>query len=85
MKRAHDIVRIPSYFDLGVMTPSIAEHQGRRKRIDAPSFSTWDSRMISSPSVPPGRRNSVEMFTLTPVGGGRPEVVSAREAMESVN
>ena len=57
----------------------------RVKTISLPSFKTCDSRIISSPSVPPGRRNSVEMFTLTPVGGGRPEVVSAREAMESVN
>lgn len=56
-----------------------------RNEGDIPSLRTSDSNTSSSPSVPPGRRNSVEMLTLTPVGGGRPDVVRAREAIESVN
>lgn len=65
-----------------------AIQSGQRKRngeMYLPIFSTSPSKWMVSPAVPPGRKNSVEIFTLGPVGAGRPDVVHANEAIESVS
>ena len=54
-------------------------------RQDSPTLMTSPTPISSSPSVPPGRTNSAEILTETPVGGSRPTVETARDVTVSVN
>lgn len=69
---------------MDVLRSNRGSENGMKKKY-LPIFSTSPSKWMVSPAVPPGRKNSVEIFTLGPVGAGRPDVVHANEAIESVS